>query len=795
MSTKTTKEVFAMKQLNNGPQKAKVINMVQSHPLDRKRKTIITDEGWMNVPIIFPPIPARDLLEEALVVEAEVEEYLVQRIHIDEGASVEIMFEHCFNMLHPSFCSRLVETQTTVSGFLREQVKPLGKIELDVCFGGSERCRRAIMKFTIIPAPLPYNIILGRPGLKQLRAVPSPIHGTMKFPTPWGVATVVSQTPVVLECRNERKKQAVEPSKMVSTTQKVVEKEHRHFRMGTVGYDRKIDSKIEAVMGFPLKCFLDAYKGYHQVQMADEDEEKTAFYIDQGTYCYTKMSFGLKNAGATYQRLVDEAFQSQIRKNLEVYVDQMVVKSKTERGMLADIAETFDNLRKINMKLNPNKCSFGVTKGKFLGTWGEMQILAGKLAALNRFLSRSAEKSLPFFKTLKDITKKNKHDYHWIEKAESAFHELKKMVLDLPALTTPLPKKNLFVYLAASQEAVSAVLLVIRKGRKHPVHYVSRTLHDAERNSTPLEKMALALRHVSRRLRRYFEAHHIIVITNQPIKQVLSKADTTGRLAPYSVELAAYNIKYEPHNAVKGKILADFINEVPVGNDAMVPRPTKTEYTYVLRLNFESTNNQAEYEALLAGLRIVEKIGVQSLSVNVDSKLVANQISETLDVSSMDIEEINAVVEEEGETWMTPIINCLEKGIDVLGPLPEAPGKIRETPYSLTFGSEAVIPAEIGMPTHRTMMIKEGSGNEEEMRLNLDLLTERREAVAIREARYKEEQYYNKRVRPMSFKVGEHVYQKNEASRVENLGKLGPKWEGSYLIREAYKMDRTSCVQ
>ncbi|GJR52186.1 hypothetical protein Tco_1402707 [Tanacetum coccineum] len=76
------------------------------------------------------------------------------------------------------------------------------------------------------------------------------------------------------------------------------------------------------------------------------------------------------------------------------------------------------------------------------------------------------------------------------------------------------------------------------------------------------------------------------------------------------------------------------------------------------------------------------------------------------------------------------------------------------------------------MPTHRTMMIKEGDGNEEEMRLNLDLLTERREAAAIREARYKRkvEQYYNKRVRPLSFKVGEHVYRKNEASRVENLG-------------------------
>ncbi|GKE84045.1 reverse transcriptase domain-containing protein [Tanacetum coccineum] len=147
--------------------------------------------------------------------------------------------------------------------------------------------------------------------------------------------------------------------------------------------------------------------------------------------------------------------------------------------------------------------------------------------------------------------------------------------------------------------------------------------------------MALSLRHVSRRLRRYFEAHPITVITDQPIKQVLNKANTSKRLAPYSVELAVYNITYEPQSAIKGQLLADFINEIPVlytdgasGAGLVLISPTKTEYTYALRLNFESTNNQAEYEALLAGLRIAKKMGVQFLSVNVDSKLVASQIND-----------------------------------------------------------------------------------------------------------------------------------------------------------------------
>ncbi|GJX74523.1 reverse transcriptase domain-containing protein [Tanacetum coccineum] len=160
---------------------------------------------------------------------------------------------------------------------------------------------------------------------------------------------------------------------------------------------------------------------------------------------------------------------------------------------------------------------------------------------------------------------------------------------------------------------------------KHPIQYVSRTLHDAERNYALLEKMVLALRHASRRLRKYFEDRLITVITDQPIKQILSKADTSGRLAQYFVELGAYNIMYEPRNAIKGQILADFINEMPVGSEAMAPQqtqytidhqkdckeewvlytdeassakgsgaglvlisPTKAEYTYALRLNIHT---------------------------------------------------------------------------------------------------------------------------------------------------------------------------------------------------------------
>nr|GEU76600.1 reverse transcriptase domain-containing protein [Tanacetum cinerariifolium] len=128
----------------------------------------------------------------------------------------------------------------------------------------------------------------------------------------------------------------------------------------------EFDWKVESLCGYPLKSFLDAYKGYHQIQLAEPNEEKTNFHSGQGVYCYTKMPFGLKNAGATYQQLVDKPFDS-ISQNIEVYVDDLFVKSYTEAEMLRDIDEMFRTLRKINMKLNPKKCMCGVAEGVFLG--------------------------------------------------------------------------------------------------------------------------------------------------------------------------------------------------------------------------------------------------------------------------------------------------------------------------------------------------------------------------------------------------------------------------------------------
>ena len=184
----------------------------------------------------------------------------------------------------------------------------------------------------------------------------------------------------------------------------------------------KIDKLVDATASHALLSFMDAFSGYHQMLLYPEDQEKTAFITDRGLHCYKVMPFGLKDAGATYQRLVNKLFEPPIKRTMEVYVDDMIVKSKAEEDHNRDLQKTFTILRAFNMKLNPKKCFFRVRSGKFLGHRGieanpvkiqavldmkpprnvqEVQLLRGCVTALRQFMSRSADKCEPFFRVLR----------------------------------------------------------------------------------------------------------------------------------------------------------------------------------------------------------------------------------------------------------------------------------------------------------------------------------------------------------------------------------------------------------
>ena len=297
----------------------------------------------------------------------------------------------------------------------------------------------------------------------------------------------------------------------------------------------RIDQLVDSTAGHKLLTFMDAFSGYNQIKMAEKDQEKTALITSQGLYCYKVMPFGLKNAGATYQRLVNKMFSRQIGRNMEVYMDDMLVKSKEKPTHLDDLKEMFATLRQYQMKLNLSKCAFGVASGKFLGfmvsqrgkeanlekvkvilnmtspkTIKEVQKLTGRIAALNRFVPKVTEKCLPFFKTLKQA-------FTWTDECEVAFQELKRYLSNPPLLSPSQEGENLYLYLAVSATAVSAALIREEGKTQLLVYYVSQAFQGAEAKYSRIEKIAFALIEASRKLRPYFQVNPILVMTDQPI--------------------------------------------------------------------------------------------------------------------------------------------------------------------------------------------------------------------------------------------------------------------------------------
>ncbi|GJS62400.1 hypothetical protein Tco_0657184 [Tanacetum coccineum] len=358
-------------------------------------------------------VPAKDKsmaiymgVKGPLVIEAEIGGHMIHRMYVDAGSSTEVLYEHCFNQRW-----------------------------LLVTIGDAEHSTKAWMNFMIVRSLSPYNGIIGRPGIREIQAVPSTALRMLKFPVDGGIITIHSTILIPTECATmttsskeilkeaEKKRgQATERAKAIQAkVQKLVEvgimrEVYYHDWLSNLVMVKKHDSSWRMCVDF-----TDLNKAcYHQIHMAELDEEKTAFHTSHRVYCYTKMPFGLKNTDATYQRLFT---------------------LDTERGAKDMEMNTFRTLRKINMKLNPKRCTFEAVEGMFLGykispegikpcpnqtevvlrlssprIIKEIQSLNGKLASLNIFLSKSVEKSLPLFKTLKKCIKKSY--FHWTPEEE-----------------------------------------------------------------------------------------------------------------------------------------------------------------------------------------------------------------------------------------------------------------------------------------------------------------------------------------------------------------------------------------
>ena len=316
----------------------------------------------------------------------------------------------------------------------------------------------------------------------------------------------------------------------------------------------RIDILVDLTARLQLLSLMDVFSSYNQIKLDEVDQEKTLFVTSQGLFCYKVMSFGLKNMGATYQRLMNKMFACQIGRNVQVYVDDMLVKSIWEDDHLDDFKETFDTLRSYNIKLNPNKCAFGVMTRKFLGflvsqkgirvnrdkvkatmeltspkNVKEVQRLNGKIASLSKFVSRATDKCLPFFHTLKK-------SFEWTAECQQAFKDLKAYISSPPLLSPSKLGEELFLYLVVSLAVVSAALIKEQSRVQKPIYFTSRALRGTKERYPPIEKLAFALVTATRKLKPYFQAHMVIVLMDRPLWKAMSSPEAAEWMALWAIK-------------------------------------------------------------------------------------------------------------------------------------------------------------------------------------------------------------------------------------------------------------------
>jgi hypothetical protein len=304
-----------------------------------------------------------------------------------------------------------------------------------------------------------------------------------------------------------------------------------------------INQIVDSTAGCETLSFLNAYSGYHQIRMKESNQLATSFITPFGMYCYITMQFGLRNAGATYQRCMNHVFGEHIGRTVEAYVDDIVVKTRKA----SDLETTFKCLKAKGVKLNPEKCVFGVPRGMLLGfivsergieanpekitavtNMGPIKDLKGVqrvmgcLAALSHFISRLGERGLPLYRLLRKTER-----FTWTPEAEEALENLKALLTSAPILVPPAAGEALLIYVAATTQVVSAAIIVERREEGHalpvqrPVYFINEVLSETKIRYPQIQKLLYAVILARRKLRHYFESHPVTVVSSFPLGEII----------------------------------------------------------------------------------------------------------------------------------------------------------------------------------------------------------------------------------------------------------------------------------
>ncbi|XP_052305620.1 uncharacterized protein LOC127904792 [Populus trichocarpa] len=451
-----------------------------------------------------------------------------------------------------------------------------------------------------------------------------------------------------------------------------------------------IDVLVDNAARSSTYSFMDGFSGYNQIKMAPEDKTKTTFVTPWGTFCYKVMPFGLKNAGATYQRAMVTLFHDMMHKEIEVYVDDMIAKSKRGEDHVEVLRKLFERLRKYELRLNPAKCSFGVKSGKLLGfvvsdrgievdpdkvraiqamsspkTEKEVRGFLGRINYIARFIAQLTTTCEPIFRLLR-----KKNPGTWNEECEEAFNKIKHYLQNPPLLVPPVSGKPLVLYLTVTEAAMGCVLgQHDETGRKErAIYYLSKKFTECESRYTEIERLCCALVWAAKRLRHYMLYYTTWLISKvDPLRYICNKPFLSSRIARWQVLLAEYDIVYMTRKAVKGSAIADHLADNAVedyepldfdfpdedilsiekeeektdwwtmffdgavnvygnGAGAVIISPDKKQYPVSVKLHFECTNNTAEYEACILGLEAALELKIKKLDVYGDSMLIICQV-------------------------------------------------------------------------------------------------------------------------------------------------------------------------